>query len=73
MINTTEFEFAHGKKPRGRGCWIFFADDMNPDDLQPNAPSEEFHVEILDLYADAAQKAQGWARRGNLENLRLGS
>lgn len=23
-VSTTEFEFSHGKKPRGTGCWAFF-------------------------------------------------
>jgi len=22
-VNTTEYEFSHGKKPRGFGCWAF--------------------------------------------------
>lgn len=26
-INTTEYQFAHGHKPRGRGMWVFDFDD----------------------------------------------
>lgn len=25
-VSTTEFEFSHGKAPRGYGCWAFFFD-----------------------------------------------
>ena len=24
QVNTTEYEFSHGKKPRGFGQWVFF-------------------------------------------------
>jgi len=30
-VETSEFEFAHGKLPRGEGCWIFrFATTTGP-------------------------------------------
>tara|TARA_R110000796_G_scaffold229663_4_gene347074 strand:+ start:7231 stop:7440 length:210 start_codon:yes stop_codon:yes gene_type:complete len=28
-VDTTEFEFAHGRKPSGRGGWAFEGDDPN--------------------------------------------
>ena len=24
-VDTTEYQFSHGKTPRGRGCWMFSA------------------------------------------------
>jgi hypothetical protein len=30
-VSTTEYEFSHGRKPRGEGCWAFaFGNDETP-------------------------------------------
>ena len=34
-VNTTDFEFSHGRKPRGRGSWAFFFErDRRNHDVQ---------------------------------------
>jgi hypothetical protein len=27
QVKTTDYEYAHGKKPRGKGNWAFFSED----------------------------------------------
>lgn len=38
-VQTHQYEFAHGKKPRGRGSWMFW---IRPYNRAPDARSELF-------------------------------
>lgn len=56
-VNTNKFEAAHGKKPRGRGCWMFELSG------HLRGGTEEFMTG--GTYAEAKQKAMQEARDGN--------
>jgi hypothetical protein len=60
-INTNEYQFAHGKKPRGYGYWAFFFD------------SSHTPVFIADNWGDARKRALAYARAHQHECIRLGS
>lgn len=51
-INTSEYEFSHGKKPRGTGQWGFFFD-------QDRDVSQCFWAN--GSFADAKRMAIAWA------------
>jgi len=48
-VETNQYEFAHGKKPRGYGCWFFMIDGKH-------------EYSITAMYGDAKRKAQKQAR-----------
>ncbi len=49
-VSTREYEFSHGKKPRGGSCaWAFFFD---------NNPEPFWHT---GSFADARKRAVAWA------------
>lgn len=52
-VNTSEYEFSHGHKPRGRGLWCFA--------LSAYMVGTE-HVEYSGLYSEAKAKAVKTAR-----------
>ena len=49
IFNTSEYEFAHGKKPRGNGQWAFVPADYCWGENMPHG-AVEF---VLGGYADA--------------------
>lgn len=55
-VSTSEFEFAHGRKPRGRGGWGFFFGDDRAAEVEW-APGGGI------LYADAKRWAIEEAKR----------
>jgi hypothetical protein len=57
-LKTTEFEFSHGRKPRGRGGWIFEATPAVAGVKDP----ETVMVEFRGTYAECARAAKMWAR-----------
>jgi hypothetical protein len=60
-VRTTDYEFAHGKKPRGYGCWAFFFD----------AVTEPFwHT---GKYAEAKKMAVAYAVTKGYRVVRVGS
>jgi hypothetical protein len=58
-VNTREFEFSHGKKPRGSGFWIFFFD---------NARTFTF----AGKYGDAVRAAKIEARQQEVYEIKVG-
>lgn len=63
-INTSEFQFAHGRKPRGKGLWAFYL----PDDPDP--------AFFNGLYSEAARQAKVLAAErfpGRYLTIKLGS
>ena len=54
-INTNEFEFSHGRKPRGIGQWIFRF-------IYLAGPAEELSAPSHCSYADAKKWATAKAR-----------
>lgn len=54
-ISTTEYQFAHGKVPRGRGHWAFW---LRPFRGAPDARSELYFVPGEKLYSEARCDAE---------------
>ncbi len=61
-ISTTEYENAHGKKPRGTGHWAFFFDNDTQPWWVPDA-----------TYAAAKKAALREARRIGAARVKVGS
>ena len=55
-FNTREYEFSHGRTPRGRGSWAFFFDRSMPVD-------QAFWTPGSTTYAEAKKMARDEARR----------
>jgi hypothetical protein len=60
-ISTTEYEFAHGKKPRGSGQWAFFF-DRNPEPMW-----------FTGSFAQAKTFATAWAVTKGYRSIKVGS
>jgi hypothetical protein len=50
-FSTTEYEFSHGRKPRGEGCWVFFAKGNRAKWLSTSNQT----------YGEAKKRARAWA------------
>lgn len=62
-VNTTYYEFVHGRKPRGRGAWAF--------ELRRRGVVETIlWVPGLTLYSDAKRQAVKKARELNCSEVR---
>lgn len=61
-IETREYEFAHGKKPRGFGNWAFIFDG------QRETPFFQ-----LGKYSDACRMARAYAVARNFRRIEVGS
>ena len=57
-VTTANYEFSHGKKPRGRGCWFFFFDG-NKDVM---SRTHTFQSNMT--YSEALRDAKAMARIG---------
>jgi len=58
-VSTTEYEFAHGRKPRGYGLWVFyFAGGF---------------AHIQGTYAEAKKQAKAKAHRLEVHTIKLSS
>lgn len=65
-FNTTEYQFSHGKQPRGRGSWAFA--------FSRNAPVEEmFWTPGSTTYAEAKKMAKAEAERRGVSTVYVGS
>lgn len=53
-VSTTQFEFAHGHRPRGRGQWAFW---VRPHRGAPDARSDLFFAPGNLLYSEARELA----------------
>lgn len=62
QIDTTEYEFAHGRKPRGTGTWAFFFDADKIPWWMPDA-----------TYAEAKKAAIKEGRRIGAFRIKVGS
>jgi len=51
VFKTEQYEFSHGKKPRGTGCWAFFMDD------------ESSPVFFNGPFGEAKKEAVAWAKK----------
>lgn len=63
-ISTRQFEFAHGKKPRGFGHWAFFFNGVTAIDLAFWAQG---------TYAEAAKQARAHAKANGFTRIEVGS
>ena len=63
-IETTQYEFSHGKKPRGYGNWAFFFDGNYDID------AAMFH---LGTFREACTFARAWARAKGFSRIEVGS
>jgi hypothetical protein len=68
-ITTTQFEFAHGKKPRGRGSWFFFFDGNK--DVTDAAFTFQSAGNMP--YGEALRDAKAMARIGGHYAIEVGS
>lgn len=66
-FNTREYEFSHGKKPRGRGSWAFFFDDKT------NNVADAFWTPGSTTYAEAKKMAKAEAVRRGARDVTVGS
>ena len=62
QFSTAEFEFSHGKKPRGFGSWAFFFGD-----------SDAAHFAPTSSFADAKRWAAKEAKAAGHWRVRVGS
>lgn len=68
-IDTTEFEFAHGRKPRGRGSWAFCFGSSDEPVWAPGG--EGFVAGASCLYGEAAEWARAEAERRGQYRVRV--
>lgn len=68
-INTTEFEFAHGRKPRGRGSWAFCFGSSDEPVWAPGG--DGFFAGGALTYGEAAKWARVEAARRGQYRVRL--
>ncbi len=61
---TTDYEFSHGKKPRGFGSWVFFSD---------RSCETEFCWVHQSTYANARKEANRRAAEAGVDTLYVGS
>lgn len=64
-VSTRQFEFAHGKKPRGRGCWMF--------DLLDDQGHTVATVSHTGTYTEAKKVAVSRAKFAGCQDIELGS
>ena len=62
LVDATAYEVAHGKKPAGRGAWIFGISRSAPRHLTLNIDAP---------YSEAVIAARRWAARMNLISVYL--
>lgn len=60
-INTTQYQFAHGKKPRGYGLWIF--------DLRVGGETRQFSA--TGNYGDAVRKVKAQVAQSGISHMAL--
>lgn len=63
-VETHEYEFAHGKRPRGTGCWAFFFGN------QTDVAFAFFHS---GSYGESKKAAVAEAKRRGATRVRVGS
>ena len=60
QVSTTEYQFSHGKRPRGEGSWAFFFTDA--------------HVFwFTGKYADAKRAAVAEAKQRGVQTIKVGA
>ncbi len=64
-FNTTDYQFSHGRAPRGVGTWAFFRD-------RSSDPCEGFWVNQAS-FTEAKKAAAVWARQNNVATVYVGS
>ena len=64
-FDTSEFEFSHGRKPRGRGAWAFW--------FQPNTDNVMDAWWANGTYAEARKAAKAEAERRGVNFVMVGS
>lgn len=64
QVETREFEFSHGKKPRGRGHWAFFFDGQRNVDKAFWAQG---------TFAEASKAAKEEAKKRGAHSVAVGS
>jgi hypothetical protein len=68
-FNTTEYQFSHGKQPRGRGSWAFFFGP--PSD--PENFNNVFWTPGNTTYSEAKRMAREEARQRGVSTVYVGS
>ena len=61
-FSSTQYEFAHGSKPRGEGNWVFFFDG-----------DEEDPFRVFGMFSAAKAKAMAEARVFGFSKVEVGS
>jgi len=63
-VKTGEYEFSHGKKPRGKGSWAFY--------MGKKTDTFDAHF-FYGTYAEAVKQAKAKARELGVETITVGS
>jgi hypothetical protein len=58
-VNTTKFQFSHGKSPRGTGFWFFEASNQT--------------FSFFGSFAEAKKEAVKWAKENGFNQVEVGS
>jgi len=64
QVSTTEFEFSHGRKPRGRGHWAFYFGfrGIVGGTVEPAFAPGEMTFTQAKRWAISEAKKSGWTR-----------
>jgi hypothetical protein len=60
-VNSTQYQFAHGKPPKGYGSWFFTRNRRGVDFRKDELNKDYIQVSMMS-YADAKRAAQQWAK-----------
>ena len=76
-VDTRDFEATHGRKPRGRGQWVFRAKRvLNVVTIRRGVVGSEDQIvretKVIDgTYGEARRRFLAWARKADAADLRL--
>jgi len=65
-VSTSKYEWAHGKKPRGHGYWMFFEDN------NLGADRDRWNISRVGTYSKAKEQAIILAKLSGITSLRVG-
>lgn len=65
-VSTSQYEFAHGRRPAGRGYWAFFFDGQTD-------VNQAFFSGRAQLYSQALKDAKAYAKEHGHTSITIGS
>lgn len=67
QVNTTQYQFSHGKAPRGRGTWCFELDAPG------HGNRSELYMVSCELYSNALREAKAYAKEQGWTRVTVGA